>query len=408
MLGDYLLYLTFNHSIELIFSKKNIAESLSFFLLKKGELIYLYDSFLKLNFIKYLFFNLKVPKMNYIVIKGKFRVIGYSPDGDSLKFEANKIFNWNKIITVHHELFASKLKEKNGVVQLRLQGIDALETHYPVSSLKTPKEVVKKKPEIAKSHMVKKMVSINQPKEFGDMATDILMNILGLENVVKSTYSIKSFEITKGKKTKTYSTKDADPIEGYIIVNDVERKGRPISFAFAGKTRLRDGAKITKDKLKTILKESINYQLLEEGVVYPYFFFTLSAKLRSVLSEGVKVAQDKEINIWSKDKTKTATGVNFRRFSQLSEEHIIFPYLFRRLAKHRNLRLFQGYWKALEEGKAYKPKLESLFLKSFFDDTNPYVFLVDEKDFRRLDEIVIISRNKLKLITHPRNIVFLS
>jgi len=62
----------------------------------------------------------------------------------------------------------------------------------------------------------------------------------------------------------------------------------------------------------------------------------------------------------------------------------------------------------LEGKKAYKPKAESLFLKSFFDDTNPYVFMIAEKDFRRLDEIVIVTRNKIKMTTHPGNIVFLS
>ena len=124
------------------------------------------------------------------------------------------------------------------------------------------------------------------------------------------------------------------------------------------------------------------------------------------MSEGVKVAQEKELNIWSED--KTATGIKLDRFSQITGEHIIVPYLFRRLIKHQYLRLMQGYWKALEGGEAYKPKAESLFLKSFFDDTNPYVFLIDEKDFRRLDEIVVISKNKIKMSTHPGNIVFLS
>lgn len=190
-------------------------------------------------------------------------MIGYSPDGDSLKFEANKTTNWKKIVSVHHELFESKIEEGKGVIQLRLQGIDALETHYSPSYLSPPKSVGKKKPKSNAESPKKKMVQ--QPEKYGKLATSKLMEILGLQNVAWSRHSIKSIDIKKGKGFKTYSTKNAEPIEGYIMVNDVERKGRPISFAFAGKTRLRAGSKITKDKLKAVLKKSINYQLLADG-----------------------------------------------------------------------------------------------------------------------------------------------
>lgn len=341
--------------------------------------------------------------MNYVIIKGNFRVIRYSPDGDSLKFQAKKASNWKKIVSVHADLFATKLKEDGGVVQLRLQGIDALETHYSPSFLPTPKSVGKKK---SKKAELPKRQNFKQPEKYGNMATDKLLDILGLQNVVWTRNYIKSVDIKKGRSLKTYSAKNSEPIEGYIIVNDVERKGRPISFAFAGKTRLRDGGKVSKEKLQKILKDSINYQLLADGLVYPYFFYSLSAKLRNVLSDGVKNAQKKKLNIWLDD--KTLAGIKLNKFSQITGEHIIVPYLFRRLIKHQYLNLMQGYWKALEGNKAYKPKVESLFLKSFFDKTNPYVFLIDEKDFRRLDEIVIVSRNKIRMATHPGNIVFLS
>ncbi|MFK7770849.1 MAG: hypothetical protein AB8F94_01875 [Saprospiraceae bacterium] len=341
--------------------------------------------------------------MNYVIIKGNFRVVKHSPDGDSLKFQAKKASNWKKIVTVYHELFAKKIEEGQGVVQLRLQGIDALETHYTPSKILAPKTIGSK---TSKKATLPDRNNYKQPEKYGNLATEKLLEILGLQNVVWSRYSIKSVDIKKGKTLKTYSNKNTDPIEGYIIVNDVERKGRPISFAFAGKTRLRDGGKITKEKLQKILKDSINYQLLAEGLVYPYFFHTLSAKLRNVLADAVKDAQKKKLNIWLDDQTER--GIKLNKFSQITGEHIILPYLFRRLIKHQYLRLMQEYWKALEGNKAHQPKAESLFLKSFFDDTNPYVFVIDTKDFKRLDEIVVISRNKIRMSTHPGNIVFLS
>ena len=35
--------------------------------------------------------------MPFVAIKGTFHVIGYSPDGDSVKFEANRAGNWSKL-----------------------------------------------------------------------------------------------------------------------------------------------------------------------------------------------------------------------------------------------------------------------------------------------------------------------
>ena len=76
--------------------------------------------------------------MNYTLIKGSFHVVGQSPDGDSLKFRAANASLWDKIQTENRDLFIKNFKEAAGVVQLRLEGIDALEmastpepqTHY--------------------------------------------------------------------------------------------------------------------------------------------------------------------------------------------------------------------------------------------------------------------------------------
>ncbi len=39
---------------------------------------------------------------------------------------------------------------------------------------------------------------------------------------------------------------------------------------------------------------------------------------------------------------------------------------------------------------------------------NPYIFVVSERDFVRLDEVVTIKGNTLKLKRYPFDIVFLS
>jgi len=322
-------------------------------------------------------------------------------------FEASNKKNWKKIVTIHQDIFDAKLKAGKGIVQLRMQGVDALETHYSPSPVGGPSKLKTKK---RRGTEKPKMGKFRQPKKFGDLAIDKMMGMFGVKtmNWGRSGWGgsyVKNIDIRKSRKTTNYKTKHKEPLEGYIVVNDVERKGRPVSWVFAGKTSVRDGSKLSVTKLKGMLKKSANYKLLADGLVYPYFFFTLQAKLRDVLMDGVLKAQKKKLNIWMDD--RTAKGLTMNRFSQITGEDIIFPYLFRRMIKHQYLRMMEGYWNALEKRKNYKPKSDALFLDTFFDDTNPYVFVIDERDFRRLDSIVQITKNKIKMTTHPGNIVFL-
>jgi hypothetical protein len=311
-------------------------------------------------------------------------------------------------VTEFRDLFDQKLKDGKGVVQLRLQGVDALETHYSPSPVPPPKDIGSKTSSKAEQPKIGKF---RQPEKYGEMATDKMLDMFGVESKAWKNSGwggayISQIEVKKGNKTTTYKTKNADPLEGFVVVNDVERKGRPISWVFAGKTKIRDGAKLTTSQLGGILKESANYKLAATGLVYPYFYFTLEAKLRDILMNAVENAQRQKMNIWSAD--ETAVGIKMNKFSQITDHHLIFPYLFRRLIKHQYQRMMEGYWEALKKNKSYTPNTDSLFLDSFYEDTNPYVFMIKESEFKRLDELVQVTKTKLKMTTPPENIVFLS
>ena len=62
--------------------------------------------------------------MPFILIKGTFHVVGYSPDGDSIRFKAKNPENWSKIKGSPPQL------NEDDHVQIRLIGIDSLETHF--------------------------------------------------------------------------------------------------------------------------------------------------------------------------------------------------------------------------------------------------------------------------------------
>jgi hypothetical protein len=60
----------------------------------------------------------------YKVIKGTFHVKGYSPDGDSIRFVAQDQSHWD------HFEWSSQSERNKKKRQLRIEAIDALETHY--------------------------------------------------------------------------------------------------------------------------------------------------------------------------------------------------------------------------------------------------------------------------------------
>jgi hypothetical protein len=64
--------------------------------------------------------------MPFKLIKGRYFVTGYSPDGDSIRFEADNTAFLNDLSG-----FRPKINQRNHV-QLRIEAIDTLETHYQV------------------------------------------------------------------------------------------------------------------------------------------------------------------------------------------------------------------------------------------------------------------------------------
>jgi hypothetical protein len=69
----------------------------------------------------------------------------------------------------------------------------------------------------------------------------------------------------------------------------------------------------------------------------------------------------------------------------------------------------EKYWDALRKDRAYSLRGSTrVSLTGFFETGNPYIFVVSERDFVRLDELVTIKNNTLKMTRPPFDIVFLS
>jgi endonuclease YncB( thermonuclease family) len=221
--------------------------------------------------------------MPFILIKGKFRVVGYAPDGDSVKFHADKDTLWDK-------LDGPKVKlDARGNAQLRFEGIDTPETHYQ---------------------------GRHQPLGPADAATDFTLSAMGITNVV--------WGPTRGRVTSAQ-----DDVPGHILTRATERNRRPVSFVFAGASGKADGSEVHLDA--AVLRKSINYKLVAAGHAFPTYYEGLFADLRNTLTAAVVAARKAKKGLWPQDRTG---GVTVTGLAAITDQHTIMPKLFRRLADH--------------------------------------------------------------------------
>jgi len=287
--------------------------------------------------------------MPFTLIKGAFFATGYSPDGDSVKFKADDKDDWKRVKG------RVKMSLTKGHVQLRFEGIDALETHYRPS--------------------VRGAAYRHQPLALARAARDFMLSSVGIKNVV--------WGAGEGKVISS-----GDGVPGYILSREVDsdRYGRPVSFVFAGSapTQQVENVFLTPQWLK----QSVNYRLLAEGLAYPTYYRTLFYDLRDELSSAVKAARASSSpkGLWKQDGTG---GFTFSGESTITDDVPILPKLFRRLIEHLALGGALGGFKAFLESKK-----DGLLVLPQANHTDA------------MDAITEVSGSRIGLTVQPENIVF--
>lgn len=365
--------------------------------------------------------------MKYILIKGTFHVVGYSPDGDSMMFKAANPKHWAGLEGDSKPLFEEKLNEGEGAVQLRLQGIDALETHYSPPRPRTPSDIRGKETE---QQSKPKAGGYHQPAAIGQFATDAFLQIMGVKQTEwrawgKNTWIDRAEVLHNGERVWV-DDKQQDQLTGYIVSSEVEKNGRPISWVFAGDCDIPDGKVIDKDELAKLLPRSVNYILLRKGLVYPYFYSSMAGVLRKKMITATKLGRslaerkkrylakkpektpEKVANLWFYDQMEQ--GVQIPDLQCLVENTELFPYLFRKAAKAWYRQKMEAYWQAVREGKpfTFDPDDTRFKVAGLLDDGNPRIFVQSEQDFARLGDILTIKDDVLTLSHSPMDLVFLA
>lgn len=224
-----------------------------------------------------------------LLIKGSYRIVGAAPDGDSVRFYPDDPMEWDLVPGPH-----LVRRNASGGAQLRLDGVDALETHYPVTG-----------------------GAVHQPLEFGHDAAAGLLKWLGFTKVVRDP-----------DETVTAATPAQRP--GYVLTRNADLHGRCVALAGRGKAPAKSGTDVFVDP--ALVRQTANYHLLQKGLVYPTFYSKLFPDLRNTMAHAALQAQSAARGLWPWDHTRS--GVKVAGLETVMDEIVMWPKLFRRLVDY--------------------------------------------------------------------------
>jgi endonuclease YncB( thermonuclease family) len=283
--------------------------------------------------------------MPFMAIKGTFHVVGYSPDGDSIRFKAANRANWDSLEGRKVELNA---KEH---AQLRIEAIDTLETHYK---------------------------SQHQPLQFAKQASDRLFALLGITGVQWN-----------DSQSRVKSAKDGVP--GYIVSRMAEDKGRPVSYVFDASQGWQDGQELFLEK--PLVRKSVNFRMLRDGLAYPTFYDGLFYDLRELFADETAKVRAKGKGLWAVDMSNKP--VQIAGPADVTGNLVLLPKLFRRLV-------------AFFEKTANAPFDPRLFLE-FLEKGRERVLVLSRLNFTHLEDVLDVNAaGEIWLKEKPEDLVFLT
>lgn len=332
------------------------------------------------------------------VFRGYIHVVGLKPDGDTLAFKPHDSVAMAALPGPDGAPGAVSFDANtNGAVDVRLQGIDALETHYQPA-------VGDPKPPGATAPVGVSKPSAGNHQQRLDLSRGAANTLLGMLGIQVSNADWHAWgylsRVTVGGAV--VATKFQENVEIVVVANAVEREGRVLGWIFPGSVALADGQTLTEAALAALVKQSCNARMLAAGLAYPYYYMTLASVLRGKLNTAVGTAQRYDRGVWAVD--TSAVGVAIPTLSALNSGVALLPYLFRKLLRSWRLAALKAYWSG---GDVSDAALAVLDVGRLFASGNPYVYTVSDRQFLRLDEVVSVSGGVLKLSRKPQDIVFL-
>jgi endonuclease YncB( thermonuclease family) len=313
------------------------------------------------NFKNISLLNVKETKMPYRLIKGTFalyyqgqRHVGSRPDGDSAWFKPDQPQLLDNL--------GGRNPDFNGgdFVQLRFEGIDALELHYPGSD--------------------------HHHKEAAVAARDFLLQKIGFTDV----------EYAPNPDIPSYVRSSVPTsARGYILTRNIDPYGRPVAFVFAGAASETDGTNVFLSVNR--LDQSVNAMLMKAGQVYPAYYGAreniggLPWDLRNRLTELADNAWELDKGLWAVDVSMSYTRI--RNKSELMEL-AIWPKLYRRLAKYFN------------DGNTDLRDFES-WLREPNSERDDNLWIIPRAEEGNLHDIFNVRGNRISMLFEPEDLIIM-
>lgn len=231
----------------------------------------------------------------YLCIHGKLVIVGYEPDGDSVRFIADDASHY-KALKRADRIRPSK---RDGSVQLRFEGVDAPELHYGAAA---------------------------QP--LGDTARDALLGWIGFTEI----------KFDQNQRTRVRSATPTT-IPAAIFAQMAEANGRPVAYVLIKATDQLPADGTWVDVEQSLLDQTLNLRLLSGGQAYYTVYTSTPASHRRQLRETADKTRTSGLGVWRRD-----TTADFALADQESigpDGHLILPKLFRRCT---------DYLKAVDKG----------------------------------------------------------
>ena len=279
-----------------------------------------------------------------LCLAGAFHVTGTEPDGDSLRFRPADPADWDKVPGA-----TAVRRNASGAAQLRLDAIDALETHY------TPQG----------GHV------LHQPLGLADAAAAELLDWVGVTGVTRDGETVKSVA--------------ADDRPGFILTRGADVYGRCV--ALVGRGDPPGAGSLIVDV--ALLRETVNHHLLATGLAYPTFYTKLYVDLRNELAAQSRAARAARSGVFAGDLTQT--GVDVESLATLTDTAVILPKLFRRLTDYLHL-----------NGDDVSLAGFSAFLAQQADT----LWVIPTAEKTSLDNLVAVSGQTVELTRLPEDLVF--
>jgi endonuclease YncB( thermonuclease family) len=284
--------------------------------------------------------------MPMLCLAGTFRILSTEPDGDSIRFYPDDSTDWERVPGPN-----AVRTNAGGGAQLRLDGIDALETHY------SPRGGG----------------PLHQPIDLAHQARDELVRWLGFRG------------IERAGETVTAATPEELP--GYLLTRGADVYGRCVALIGRGDA---PATSATQAMVRVAdLRRTANHRLIAAGLAYPTFYLKLFADLRAELTKQARQARTAKKGVWAADRTQK--GVDVETLATLTDDAVLLPKLFRRLVDYLAI---NDRDVSLEGFPAY------------LEQRQDPVFILSTGTYTGFDFVVSVRGQVVKLTTEPEDLVF--